>query len=664
MGRHKKIIEKPLVEAADLVDKELSDCMNEKWRSATSVMRQRTKGHKFFSLVSHNQNLFDSRSADAFSEGSTQAIKRKLRAQTIQRVPDGEISTQYDKNSIEQVEIEFLFNKKVLTSEYDGKDMMKNLWRTFNASYDYGYGCVRTGFEVDADNDIRISYSLINWNDVYPAPDCDYIEEAEWYIIREYISKSELKALLDCEGNIKDQTYNEDCVRYIVENGIKDGIDPDSNPLADTMSSVMPIESVEVWTLYKRGSDTFTTFVPALQAKLREVDNYDPRKDVPIHFMILEPDPDWPLGCSSIMWTLSQQQFADAFQSLSYQTLLLAAQPPLIGFGNLTPSTIKMKPRAFWNMGTNPNNKIEKFPVETVTLNQYGSILQNVSANMMKNLNVTDATVASDAHTMNYSATAQGVQAQQHDKTITVNQYQKRVEIFFAEWANHALRSYINAMAGVQSLTVDEKTRRKIWDIEKTMHTIDGVEEEYESIVHGDKIDIDFDALSYDMLSFEVRSGSLIQNQKESERKNIQELIVPLSQMLGNLTEENRKPFEQNIMQLTQRLCELSDVDIPMQTSSRIDDQLISLALQATMEKQMQMEQQMQQMMQQMMPQQPEMEGTSQENIPPEGMPPEMGGMPPEMGGMPPEMAGGQDLPPKMTMAPQAPEVAAPMPSM
>ncbi len=30
---------------------------------------------------------------------------------------------------------------------------------------------------------------------IYPSPDCDFIEEAPWYIVEEMISRSELEAL-------------------------------------------------------------------------------------------------------------------------------------------------------------------------------------------------------------------------------------------------------------------------------------------------------------------------------------------------------------------------------------------------------------------------------------------------------------------------------------
>ena len=629
-----------VMDLEDLQDKCLSDKLDQYWDNGMSTMRERTKNFKLFSRLSHNQSLYQGvDKGKPWSEGSTQAIKRKLRAQTIQRVPDGEIQTQYDKNSVEQVELEYLFGSKVLTSEYDGKDMLKNLWRTFNYSYDYGFACVRTGFEKDLDGDVRISYKLINWNDVAPAPDCEFIEQAEWYMVREMMSFSAVDELLDENGDCCDPTYDAEVLRYLAKNRLTSGVEPNSVKLADEQKGVTPVESFEIRTLYKRGDDKFYTYVPEIRCVLRVVDNYDPRRDVPLHFMILEPDPEFPLGCSSVLWTLAQQQFADAFQTVSYQTLLLAANPPIMAYGNLTPSKIKMKPRAFWPMGTNPNNKVEKFPIETTTVTQYGSILENVSANMMKNLNVVDGTVASDANVMNYSGTPQGVQAQRADKTITVNQYQKRVEVFFSEWANHALRSYVASMSGKVWTTVDEETRRKIWDIQSSAAQADaaeGIESDIEELVDGNKVLIDFDALSADRISFEVRTGSLIENEKETERRAIQELLVPVSQMLNSVSDENKGAFEQNIMDLVRRLCELSNVDISQTAANRISDRLMAQSIKATMEEVMGQRQQIQGLQQAVMQM---AGGQSQPPMPaPDGMPapaPQGGPVPPQQPAIP-----------------------------
>ena len=582
--------------------------IDEYYNRSKAQMNVRTNAFKLFTRLAHNQSLYTTNRNTLYSEGTTQALKRKIRAQTLQRVPDGEITTQFDKNSIEQVETEFIFDSKVLTSEYDGKDMLKNLWRAFNTSYDYGFACVRTGFEKDLDGDVRISWKEIRWNDIYPAPDADFIEEAEWYVVREYISQSDIKALIDWDTEtVKDKTYQEDVVKFLAEWNPKEGEEYNSIPMSDDMKGITKIESIEIRTLYMKGQDEFVTWVPSCQAVLRVVKNEDPRKDVPIHFLILEPDPEFPLGCSSVMWTLAQQQFADAFQSSAYETLLLATKPPLMATGNLMNSKIKMEPAAFWDLGNNPNNKLEKFPVETTTITQYGSILENIGSNMMKNLNITDQTIASDANVARYSGTAPGVREQSRDKTITINQYAKRVEIFFSEWANHALRSYINSMGGKVEMTVDEQTRRRIWDIEmvRDQKAQERGDKPEGSIIDGDKITVDFDKLSSDMLSFKVRAGSLIETREEEERRNIQEMLVPVSQMMGNISEGNRDAFEQNIMQMISRLFELSNIDVSAQTANRIDDKLLLQAQRATREEVMNQGQQIQQLAQMMQSQAP-----------------------------------------------------------
>ena len=578
--------------------------IDEMYDRSKATMNVRTNLFKMFTRLAHNQSLYEKGVNDVYSEGTTQALKRKIRAQTLQRVPDGEIVTQFDKNSLEQVETEFLFEHKVITSEYDGKDMLKNLWRAFNTAYDYGFACIRTGFERDLDGDLRISWKEIRWNDIYPAPDCDFIEEAEWYVVREYISQADIDALIDWDTEtVKDKTYREDVVKFLSDWKPVEGPEYNSIPMADDIKGVTKVESFEVRTLYRKGDDEFVTWVPSCQAVLRVVKNEDPRKDVPIHFLILEPDPEFPLGCSSVMWTIAQQQFADAFQTSAYQTLLLATKPPIMATGNLMNAKIKMEPAAFWDLGNNPNNKLEKFPVETTTITQYGSILENIGSNMMKNLNITDQTIASDANVARYSGTAPGVREQARDKTITINQYSKRIETFFSEWANHALRSYINSMSGKVEMTVDEMTRRRIWDIEMVEGRSDmrAGEEPEESIIDGDKITIDFDALSVDLLSFKVRAGSLMETREEEERRNLQEMLVPVSQMMGNVSDQNRATFEKIIMQMTSRLLELSNIDISAQASDEIDTSLLLAAQRATMEEVMQQRQQMAQMQQQML---------------------------------------------------------------
>jgi len=583
MARRKKKKEK-IIKLDDIYDERVVDEYEPMWNRAKAQMENRTVNFEYFAKVSHMKNLYndDDHQTKMFSEGSTQAIKRKIRSQTLQRTPDGELIDQYDKNSIEHAILEYIFDHKILENGISGNNLFKKLTKTFNGSYDYGFSCVRTGFDKDGNGDIYVTYNIIKYDNVFPAPDCDAIEEAAWYIIREWISRSDLTQLIDDKGNV-DPSYNADTVKYLLQNEYRDGDEWEGSNIQDDQNGVSKTESVEVRTLYKKGSKEFVTYVPSLDAVLRTTKNYDPQKEVPLHFLILEPDDEYPLGVSSVMWTLSQQQFSDAFQTSAYNNLLLATNPPVMVWGNQTQHKLKMLPRSVWNMGNNPNaTKVEKFPVETTALTQFGSTLEQTSAQMARNMNIQDQTIASDAHVPGWSKTPQGVEQQQKDKTITINTFQKNIEIFFCDWANHALRSYVSAMSGSQQVTVDEETRRKIDSIERSQ--VDPLTQEApKSIIDGNKITIDFDTLSAESVEFKVRAGSLIQGRKEEQMKKIQDLIVPISQMLGALPDEDKSAFTQTLMQMVKRLLEDADIDIAAEVSQRIDSRLVIDSLKATM---------------------------------------------------------------------------------
>ena len=123
-----------------------------RFQTAQGQMRLRTSNHELYGLVAKNKSIHEyyggkrSKQRKYFSEGSTQYILRKTLADTIQRVPDGELETQYDKASKEHIWTQYLFDNKVMMSEYEGIDMMSNLTNCFKMSFMYAFAPVRTGF--------------------------------------------------------------------------------------------------------------------------------------------------------------------------------------------------------------------------------------------------------------------------------------------------------------------------------------------------------------------------------------------------------------------------------------------------------------------------------------------------------------------------------------
>lgn len=548
---------------------EVCDIM-QRFQTAKGQMRLRTANHKLYGLVAKNKSIHEyfggkkSKQQKYFSEGSSQYILRKTLSDVIQRVPDGELDTQYDKASKENIWLQYLFNNKVIASEFEGIDMMSNLTNAFKMSFIYAFAPVRTGFEKDFDDDVRISFNLEQWSDVFINPDCKDIRRPEVVYFRQYMTKDDLENLLNENGSVIDSTYNEDTIKYILDEDMFTARSAESEKLADELKGATSICSVTLITEYRRGASEFVTFVPELNAEFRRVPNYDPRKGIPWNFLVLETDPDFPLGVSQIEFLLADQQFNDLFQTSAYKNLLLAMEPPIMVSGwETNPSSYKFEPRKIWNLGNNPNSKVEPVKIDNAVLSGWSTTREAIAASMLRNLNIMDGQVASDQHASNYSKTAPGVKEQKENKSITINQYQKRIETFFGDWAVQALRMYINSMGGEHELTVDEETRRRLFDIGE------------ESCINGNKITIDFDDLSTDMLEFTVRTGSLVQRKEDQELEKLTTMIQPIIQNLNGWSDENRSVIENDVLlPITMRMIELSDTDLANTISESLSAQI------------------------------------------------------------------------------------------
>lgn len=541
------------------------------FQTAKTQMQQRTRNHELYGLIAKNKSIQEyfggrrTKQHKYFSEGSTQYILRKTLADTIQRVPDGELETQYDKASKEHIFTRYIFENKVIASEFEGIDMMSNLTNAFKMSFMYAFAPVRTGFEKDYDDDVRIGFNLEQWSDVFVNADCKDIRRPEVVYFRQYLSKDDVEGLLDSNGSVRDATYNEDTIHYILDEDMFTARMAESEKLADELKGATSIQSITLITEYRRGASEFVTFVPGLNAEFRRVPNYDPRKGIPWNFLILEPDPDFPLGVSQVEFLLADQQFNDMFQTSAYKNLLLGMEPPIMVSGwETNPSSYRFEPRKIWNLGNNPNQvKVEPVKIDNSILSGWATTRESIAASMLRNLNVMDGTIASDSHVTSYSKTAPGVQQQQENKSITVNQYQKRVEDFFSQWAVQALRMYINAMNGVHKLTVDEETRRRLFDIGEI------------DCIDGNKVEIDFSELSSDMLEFKVRAGSLVQRKEDQELEKLTTMMQPIIQNLNGWSEQNRAVIENDILlPVTMRMIELSDTDLASSLSESLSSQI------------------------------------------------------------------------------------------
>lgn len=215
--------------------------VNARYDEAKAQMTARTYHHELYGLLAKNKSIHEwsinKNNTKYFSEGSTQYILRKVLADTIQRVPDGELTTQYDKASKEAIFLQYLFENKVMWSEFEGLDMMSNLTKAFKMSFIYAFAPVRTGFEKDYDEDARISFNLEQWSDVFINPDCSDICRPEIVYHRSYMTRADVDALITEEGNVIDSTYNEQTIKVLLDEDLFGAKEFASEKMADKLKA-------------------------------------------------------------------------------------------------------------------------------------------------------------------------------------------------------------------------------------------------------------------------------------------------------------------------------------------------------------------------------------------------------------------------------------------
>ena len=152
---------------------------------------------------------------------------------------------------------------------------------------------------------------------------------------------------------------------------------------------------------------------------------------------------------------------------------------------------------------------------------------------------------------------------------------------------------YISSMGGEHWMTVDEDTRRRLFDIGEDM------------LIDGNKVLVDFDALSVDTLEFKVRNGSLIQRKEDEELSKLTAMMQPIVQNLNGWSEENRNVIENEVLlPITRRMIELTGTDISSTLSDSLTERILDIALAPVKDQQMQQQMQLDAMQAQMQEQQ------------------------------------------------------------
>ena len=478
------------------------------------------------------------------SSGETAGIVRRIARNLVQHTPNVEIINQFDDDSPKGIIARHILLTKIIGSDLYSNDMQQNLFASTKLSLTTGFDCVIPVLLQQADGTWYTKYDTIHYRDVFPEPGAKDVRQATEVFVRRYLTKGEVKALIQNQVRGWDLAALRDLLHT---NPKPPHREPQSNSTQDTKRRVLA-EGYEIITWYSSSGRPFLTWSANTKNLLRIEVNKHPAKMHPVFFLVLEKDSQQPLGKSQVELLLGRQEFQDLMHNGAMKMWYRNINPPLIGYGAIN-TTPNLSPGKYTSV-SNPNARIEPFEVQTQTLMQYQVISQGNTGAMVNLVGSADQQMAMQAGN-GMSATPQGVEAQQGMVDITTNNYQKAIESFFSHYCSYALTMYFQELKGTKRITPTADARQALV----------GAGLDAELFNDAGDLDVSFSDMA---VPYFVRCvpGSLVELEDEKQLRILQQIFVPLSQAMPALAASNDPELLKNMaatMQfIVQRTIELS----------------------------------------------------------------------------------------------------------
>ena len=480
-------------------------------------MDSRCQNYEKLELLADGEVISKKADLPNVSSGETAGLVRRIARNLVQHTPNVEVISKFDDDSQVGIFVRHILLSKIIGSNQYSNDMQQNLFASTKTALTVGFDCVVPCLEQDAQGSWCVKYDTIHYRDVFPEPGAKDVRDATEVFVRRYLTKSEIKQLINNEARGWDVAALRKLLRDFPHPPNRE---PQSNSLQDTKRRVLA-EGYEIITWYSSGGVPFLTFSEQSKDLLRIEKNNHPLKLHPVFFLVLEKDNQQPLGKSQVELLLGRQEFQDLMHNGAMKLWYRNINPSIISYG--APNTVPNLGPGKYTQISNPNARVEPFEVNTQTLMQYQSISQGNLGAMVSMLGSADQQMAVQAGN-GMSATPQGVEAQTAMVDITTNNYQKAIEAFFSHYCSYALNLYFSELRGVRKVTLTADSRRALLNMkfDKTRIDADG------------NMNIDFSDLATE---YYVRCvpGSLVEMEDEKQLRVLNQLFVPLSQAMPAL---------------------------------------------------------------------------------------------------------------------------------
>jgi hypothetical protein len=494
----------------------IAECGNtiwNEWQVYKREMDARVHNYDVLEKLADGEVISQKPDLPNVSSGETAGLVRRMARNLVQNTPNVEVISEFDDDTVPGIFSKHILTSKVIGTDQYSNDMQQNLFASTKMALTLGFDCVVPVLLQDAAKGWYIKYDNIHYRDVFPEPGVKDVREAQIVYVRRYLTRQEVWSLIHSNAPGWDQA----ALKTLVQNPPPNR-EHQSTPHQTKKHRGQTPEGYEIITRYTSDGEPFLTFSGNDKMLLRIERNKHPLKMHPVHFLILEKDLQQPLGKSQVELLVGRQDFQDLMLNGAMKLWYRNINPSIIGYGTVN-AIPNLSPGKYTQI-SNPNAKIEAFEVNTQTLMQYGAISEQNLGSMVNMIGSADQQMATQAGN-GFSATPQGVEAQQAMVDITTNNFQKAIESFFSHYCSYALTLYFQELKAVKQVSLTADARQKLLEANLPV----------EELNRDGTLNIDFETLATEYF-VRVVPGSLVEMEDEKQLRILNELFVPLSQAM------------------------------------------------------------------------------------------------------------------------------------
>ena len=400
------------------------------------------------------------------ADTTTASSVRSLPKKSIKQLPTFSVEVNGSKRNAEAYMLNYLLKDVVFNEDTFGKGILATLQMGAIQAITHGFAVffVAKGKLFD---EFGTTLRLINYNDFAIECGVQDASQSGHDFIRTNVPRSTLEKIISdyeskSETDKEKTTWNIPVIKELLT------LTPDGENYAQESTETnskqanAPTDAYQIITHhnYAKGGNS-TSFSPQQDQPIQVSPNVSKFNYPRLLMLVIDPAPLNPFGLSRVRLASPNQNFLNALRQNVGYTWLYNSSPALLQLGQFA-TAVSLKRNALIK-STDPNAVVKPILLDTSTSQQYSTISQNVSQQIIDIIAGTNSALGA----IGQSKTGVGAQAQVQNLDDNTAQMTSLLESFIRQFALVGIDTHLSENVGSDDIIVDDETKARLNEIEQ-----------------------------------------------------------------------------------------------------------------------------------------------------------------------------------------------------